>query len=632
VKNKILLILILILEISSNKTFAYTTADTIKINELNSNSLNLAYSDPTKALEIVKKTINYSRKVNFPKGEIQALIRRGIIYDVLSDTKNALKAYDEALLIARKVDYKKGEGSILNNIGLIYMNQHNLSEARIYFQKAFEIFETLKNDQLLSSISNNLGMIYEETKRDKNAIFWFRKALNYAAKIDDKLEKANIYANIGDLYNGKLIDSALHYNFKALEIYEEEGNQYYLGKSYNNIALIYSATNKGKEAEKYYLKSYKISKKIGNKFMLVSTGYNLSQLYYLQKNSKKEIETLNEIYPLIEKEGMPEIAYKVCQAIAIWNYRNGSLEKADIYFNEYLKYHAAYFDEKSNQNLTEIEKKYEVQKKEQENALLKKSIQLKSLNLKKNQQNSIIQNLIWTAGFAFISFVFLLVYFWYRRKSYQKDLENQKAIFEATLAERKRISFDLHDNVGSQLSYVVNNLEMLNSQSKNSSAIDFERVERTFKMSQDAIDSLRDTVWALHIASITIEILSSKLESYVRKMTEDQKTLTYNFVSKITNNKVISPEQTMHMFRIFQESINNIIKHAKATKIDIVIEETNDGKIVLQVSDNGIGIQNLSSPDGHFGLKNMSARATEIGAFWKIERNENGGTTVYMEV
>ena len=131
----------MILEISSNKTFAYTTADTIKINELNSNSLNLAYSDPTKALEIVKKTINYSRKVNFPKGEIQALIRRGIIYDVLSDTKNALKAYEEALLIARKVDYKKGEGSILNNIGLIYMNQHNLSEARIYFQKAFEKIE-----------------------------------------------------------------------------------------------------------------------------------------------------------------------------------------------------------------------------------------------------------------------------------------------------------------------------------------------------------------------------------------------------------------------------------------------------------------------------------------------------------
>jgi signal transduction histidine kinase len=366
--------------------------------------------------------------------------------------------------------------------------------------------------------------------------------------------------------------------------------------------------------------------------MLVSTGYNLSQLYYLQKNSKKEIEFLNEIYPLIEKEGMPEIAYKVCQAIAVWNYRNGNIEKADIYFGEYLKYHADYFDEKSNQSLTEVEKKYEVQKKEQENALLKKSIQLKSLNLKKNQQNSIIQNLVWTAGFAFISIVFLLVYFWFRRKSYQKDLENQKAIFEATLAERKRISFDLHDNVGSQLSYVVNNLEMLNSEGKTSKKIDFERVERTFKMSQDAIDSLRDTVWALHNASITIEILSSKLESFVRKITDNQNNLTFNFSCIITKNKIISPEQTMHIFRIFQESISNVLKHAKASNVDIQLEETEDGKIILEVRDNGIGIQNMSSPDGHFGLKNMSARATEIGAFWKIERNDAGGTTIFLEV
>jgi signal transduction histidine kinase len=213
--------------------------------------------------------------------------------------------------------------------------------------------------------------------------------------------------------------------------------------------------------------------------------------------------------------------------------------------------------------------------------------------------------LIWTASLVFILFVSVLVIFWFRRKGYQKDLEKQKAVFEATLAERKRISFDLHDNVGSQLSYVVNNLEMLNSQGKNSNALDYQRVERTFKMSQDAIDSLRDTVWALHIPSITIEILSNKLESYVRKMTEDQNTLKYNFISKINNNKVISPEHTMHIFRIFQESINNVIKHSNATKVDVLIEETQEGRIILQVCDNGIGIQNSSSPDGHFQVTKL---------------------------
>ncbi len=627
-----LLILISVLGLFSNAVFAYTSADTIKINELNAKSLDLAYSNPNQGLKIVKETIELSKKTGFAKGEIQALIRRGIIYDVLSKTANALEAYEEALQISRKVGYKKGEGSILNNIGLIYMNQHNLSEARIYFQQAFDIFDILQNNQLLASISNNLGMIYEETGRDQKALFYFKTGLKYASKSNDKLEQGNIYANIGDLYNGKQIDSSLRYNLKAIEIYENEGNKYYLGKSYNNIALTYRTFSKFKEAEKYFLKSLEISKEIGNKFMFISSGYNLSQLYFKQKNSKREIEILNEIYPLIEKEGMSEIAFKVCQAISVWNYRNGKIDKADLYFNEYLKYHADYFNEKSNQYLTEIENKYEVQKKEQENALLKKSNQLKTLKIKKNQQKSIIQNLIWTASLVFILFISLLVIFWFRRKGYQKDLESQKAVFDATLAERKRISFDLHDNVGSQLSYVVNNLEMLNSEGKTSKKIDFERVERTFKMSQDAIDSLRDTVWALHNASITIEILASKLESFVTKITDNQKDISYNFNCKITKNKIISPEQNMHIFRIFQESINNVLKHAKATNLEILIEETEVGKVILEVKDNGIGIQNKTSPEGHFGLKNMSARAKEIGAIWKIERNHSGGTTIFLEV
>jgi signal transduction histidine kinase len=233
---------------------------------------------------------------------------------------------------------------------------------------------------------------------------------------------------------------------------------------------------------------------------------------------------------------------------------------------------------------------------------------------------------------VFILFISVLVIFWFRRKGYQKDLENQKAVFEATLAERKRISFDLHDNVGSQLSYIVNNLEMLKTQSKDHNLIDFERVERTFKMSQDAIDSLRDTVWALHHASITIEILASKLESFVRKITDNQTDLNYNFNSKITNNKIISPEQTMHIFRIFQESVSNVLKHAKATKLEILIEETEVGKLILHVTDNGVGILNKTSPEGHFGLKNMAIRAKEIGAIWKIERSDSGGTKMYLEV
>ena len=629
-KKNLVLILFLFGGFFSRNALAYTTYDTLKINALNVKSLDLAYSNPKKGLEIIKETILLSRKVGFAKGEIQALIRRGIIYDVSSNTENALKAYQEALILSRKEKYKKGEGSILNNIGLIYMNQHNLKEARIYFQKAFEIFEFIHNDQLLASISNNLGMIYEETERDQKALFWFRKGLNYASKVNDELEKGNIYGNIGDLYFEKIADSSLYYNLKAIEIYQKQGNKYYLGKSFNNIALVYKSANQNAEAEKYYLNSIEIAKEIGNKSMLLSSGYNLSQLYSSQKKSIQQIKILQEIYPLIEGEGMPELAYKICQALSKWNYQKGKIAEGDKFFNEFTKYHKAYFNEKSNENLNVIEGKYEVQKKNQENSLLKKSNQLKSLKIKKTQQQATIQNLLWTSGLVIILFISLLIFFWIRRKSYQKELENQQAIFEAKLAERKRISFDLHDNVGSQLSYVVNNLEILNDQSKETFKLDSQRIERTYKMSQEAIDSLRDTVWALHNSSITVELLASKMENFARKILDQDTSFTFN-LSTIQNN-VLSPEQTMHIFRIYQESIHNVLKHAEASEIDVNFFEDKANNLSLQVSDNGVGIDCVDSPEGHFGLKNMASRAKEIGGKFLVFKKEGGGTMLAFEI
>lgn len=617
----------------SQHALAYSTADTVLINQLNAESLELAYSNPKKGLDLVQKTIALSRKTGFTKGEIMALIRRGIIFDVTSEPEKAIQAYQEALALSRKTNYKKGEGSALNNIGLIQMYQHKLTEARVHFQQAHDIFLEIRNEQLLSSISNNLGMIYYETNRKQYALYWFWKSLRYSENTDNQIEQANTYANLGDLYHSsQQYDSAAFYSRKAIAIYEQHDNTFSLGKSYNNLALILGELKQNKEAERYYLRSLDIARKIENIPMLVSTAYNLGQQYNAEGKDQKEIALLEEIYPLISGKEMPELAYKVCNALASWHYHHGSPEKGDRFMKEYVKYHAIYFDQVNAQNLNEIEQKYDVEKKEHENMLLKKSNELKSLEIKRSEQQATILNLAWASGLFFVLLITLALILWFRKKNFSRELENQKAVFDATFSERKRISFDLHDNVGSQLSYVVNNLELLNQQNKDADTPDAQRIERTFKMSQEAIDSLRDTVWALHNASITVEVLSAKLESFAFKVTEQDENIQLFYEHEITKNKVISPEHTMHIFRIFQESVNNVLKHAGATIIQVSFRETPEDKLILEVSDNGKGIENDQSPEGHFGLKNMSERATQIGALWKIERKISGGTSVYLEV
>lgn len=631
-KRRNVLLLVLFGLSFNSLLFGYSTKDTILINQWNEKSLELAFSNPKEGLKIIEKTIDFCQKTGFVKGEAMAYIRRGITYDVMSKPDEAIDAYRTAIRLAQKIDYPKGEGSALNNIGLILMAENRLSEARSYFQKAFDIFQKLNNQQLLGSIANNLGMIYHETGRRKEALDWFRKSVAHMMKADDLTQVANTYANISDLFQEQdKLDSATFYSYKAIAIYEKYKNHFHLGKSYNNLGLLLVDNNQ-QAAENYFLKSLKIAKEIENIPMQVSTSYNLSQLYQKQQKVKQEFNLLSKIYPLIQADGTDELAYKVCFAFAMWHFNHGSKKRGNQLLVEYSHYQRKYFEAVQAKNLNEIERKFEMNQQVQANKILKKSNELKSLTITKNKQQTQFFNVIWSVSLGFVALISLGMVFWYRKRSTIRELENQKAVLEATIQERKRISFDLHDNVGSQLSYVVSNLEMLHNLNPLADEAQKMRIQRTFKMSQEAIDSLRDTVWALHNSAISLEMLADKIQTHALKVIDQNSQIEFHFQLISLTNPVISPENTMHVFRIFQESISNVLKHAKATSVWVRLEELSSQKIVLQVVDNGKGIEYLDSPKDHFGLKNMFDRANQIGGILKIERISTGGTSITLTV
>jgi signal transduction histidine kinase len=615
--------------------FAYTSADTNQVNAWNDLALDLAYSDPHQGLVYVQKSIALSRESSFSKGEIKALIRRGIIYDVLSKSGKAVDAYEEALALSRKTHYQKGEGSSLNNLGLIYMNQHDLSKAMYFFQQATEIFTKLKDYQLLGNITNNMGIIYQETNRTQLALAYFRQSIRYYEQIGADAVSNDVYSNIALIYQEgtKQLDSSAYFLRKAIAGQQQANDLYGLGISYNNMGLLLTSQHKYDEAIENYKQSIVLAKKIGNIPMRVSSGYNLSQVYNRQGNWRAQIGILNEIYPLMKKENLTELGFKICHELSRWHYLHGSPDKGQEFSNEYIRYHSIYYNQEATKNLTEIEKRYEVEKKRQENRLLKKDLQLTSLKIRENQQQATIQNLLWAILLFVIILGAILTFLWLRKKGLQKELEGQKAVFEATNSERRRISFDLHDHVGSQLSFVVSNLEMLTQASQHTDSAFAARIERTFKMSQEAIDSLRDTVWALHTTDITFEMLSLKMEQFLQKLAGQDEKIQLHCESQPADNKVLSPQVTMHLFRIYQEAVHNVLKHAQCSDLQVRFTEFPGGEIQLCIGDNGIGIgRKTTSPEGHYGLQNMYERAAKIGAECRIQNQESGGTRVEIRI
>lgn len=595
--------------------------DTTAINDLNQQALDLAYSEPKKGFEIAQQALDAARRIGFSRGEVRALIRMGIIYDVQSNNKKAIEMYEQSLDLSKKTNDRKGVASNLNNLGLIYWKVNDLNKALNYFFRAYHLFRELKDEFNLASASNNIGLIYEELMLSRKALVWHRYAIRHCLNAKEEYFLYDVYSNIGNAFESLgQVDSSRFYTRKAIEGYRKINNRYGLAISLSNLGLSLNKDKSAEESLPYFKESMAFSKEIESSASYLSAGYNLGSAYKSLHRYKEQMAVLKDVYPIVLDLKPNELGFKVCFDLAQCYYREGNFEKGSELMRQYVHFHSAYYKEMLNKNISEAEKKFEVREERQRSKLLRQRSEFK---LKRQADGRFMDNLIWTASLAVLLLAGLLVFFVVRKRNLQRELISQRAVFDATTEERKRISYDLHDHVGSQLSYVVNNLELIQHLDTAN-----ERVQRTFTMSQAAMSSLRDTVWALHSEELTMSALSERMENVARKTLESAETVQLSFDGS-TSDSVIPQQDTMHIMRIFQEAVHNVVKHASATELIIRIAETEE-EWNVHISDNGIGIADDPEKPFHYGLQSMKERAEKIGGILTVSAGIDGGTIVAL--
>lgn len=93
----------------------------------------------------------------------------------------------------------------------------------------------------------------------------------------------------------------------------------------------------------------------------------------------------------------------------------------------------------------------------------------------------------------------------------------------------------------------------------------------------------------------------------------------------------ISGDMETAVYRIVQEALTNIIRHAQATRIDVLLKRR-DGSLIVIVEDNGVGFDPKVQHSGHLGMVGMQERATMLGGTLTIESVPGSGTTIFLEV
>jgi signal transduction histidine kinase len=212
----------------------------------------------------------------------------------------------------------------------------------------------------------------------------------------------------------------------------------------------------------------------------------------------------------------------------------------------------------------------------------------------------------------------------------QADEEKQKRM-EAQLqlqAEKERISLDLHDNIGSHLTYLAGSMDFLAHQFGKQNTELGEKLENIGDSTRDTMQELRNTIWVLNQESIDFQAFTQRLKNYINQHFENTEVDFQVHLSPNILPYKLSAEQVLHLFRLAQEALQNVKKHAQATHIQIVIKNNSDNIIHFSIKDNGKGFDPNKAQVGHFGIENMRKRAKLLNGNLLIQSPFNQGTLV----
>lgn len=615
---KRLLLLTLLLNLSFLKGTAQ--CDTNKINARNDKVLNLCYENPKAAISECRKIAAQANTCKFHIGEIRAYIRIGIAYDVLSQTDLSIDNYKKALAISEEQNYLKGIASCQNNLGLIYWRKNDLKRAIQSFHKAKLYFEKMDDYVNVGATQNNLGLIYEELDLEKTALFWYRKSISSYKRGKDEVQILDAYSNMGTAFNTlEIRDSSLYYSELAIKGYRKTSNKYGLAIVLCNKAMILDDYKRYDEAIEIYRESVAFAKEIENDYLILSTLINWARVYKDLRNPQDEEAKLLEALPIAQKLKANEQLYKISKALGVIYLKRNESRKAWYFWEKYELYHLRYYKELNDRRIAKTNAIYNIKSEKQRSELYKKK---KDAELLQQQLKRKAENTWWIVLVSLLALTVITLVFYFVRRSLKKELLTQQQVFHATNEERKRISYDLHDLVGSQLSFVVNNLELLAFSDKEN-----KRINRTFMMSQEAMSSLRDTVWALHSENMSSKVLLDRMKNVAKKWLEDN-SIEVKFNVQM-EDCILDPGVSLHVMRIFQEGISNIYKHAKTQKVEINLEEEGD-YLVLSLEDFGVGFDPEVKPEFHYGLKSIEQRVEKIGAVYSMTKSPDHSGMVLL--
>ena len=566
-----------------------------------------------KAIEIFKRSLNevylLTDSAQRMKARMMLLSNVGNNYMLMGDFSTSLDYHLQSLAIVEKmkpVNY--------NNLATVYINVINDYSSLNLDSKSVEYFENL--NKIGDSINivlriNQLSLEYDFYYKQKDE----NKIKSIIATLKNALDKK-------DFSQLQLSDGLYVLNYMQGDYADMFSKDYATAISYYKSSLAYAG-----ELEDDRKKVY-VYYKLGN------TYAHLNQLSEAILNLEKGLALSND-------RDLADQKMNILSLLGEVNYQSKNYKKAADYYVLARSLSDSIYNDKKTKELNYLEAKYQNRKKENEIT----SLQLANT---KNELAIVKRNrlLFIGGGTAAAFFVILGLYSRNNRqkriiaekdKSLQQEqikfLERQQQVVSLQSmvngqeTERTRISRDLHDGLGGLFSTIKMQLSTLQHEEKEL------KENELFQKSYKLIDTASVEVRRIAHNMMPEVLMKLGLIHAVQDMCSNisaTKLLQVTLQAYGTQQRFNTSTEIM-LYRIIQELLNNIIKHAKAT--EAIVQFNREGsRLSVTVEDNGKGF-NLAEVDGenHAGLDTIKSRVDYLNGNISIDSEKGTGTTVMME-
>lgn len=560
----------------------------------------------------------------------ESFLNQGEALYLKGDYQEAILKFNKCVNIFKKSGDNQLLGKTYNNIGRALSQTGKSEEALKNYFLSMAISKQSKDTLSMAKTYKNIGALYEEQNDFLIAMQFYDTSFKLAKKSKDFMLMADCQNNMGVVYEQQAkYQKALKMYSNALAIYKSKGDEQKISMVLNNLAIAQKYLKNYPEAIKNYKAALILSEKLGDKFMVAANQNNLGNVYALTNNYLKSLELCKLANKNAKAIGIKEVIIESYDGISTAYEKLNQFSDALKYRKLYEQEKESFINSKRSGQLTEMQVKYETQKKVDEIKLLNQEGNIRELKIKEQKFLITKKNHQMSAFILLIMGLIIIAYFWKKSIKLKNMLASEKIIKETEEYERLRIAKDIHDDLGSGLTKINFLSEIILHKTEHLPEIrnNSEAVKETAKK---MIENMRDLIWALNPDNTTIANLLARMREYSTDYLEDYPIEIQNFFSENFPQTAITKEAHRELFMVVKESFNNIAKHSKATKVSFTAQIELD-YLKLSIKDNGVGF-NINTDKKGNGLRNMQSRLESIMGVCNIVSDNTNGTEINVAV